>query len=145
MIGAAQIGYLGVKGMNIGQAADAAGVPAKRIRYYEQIGLIDAAERSGAGYRVYDEHDLHTLQFVRRSRQLGFSIPEISTLLALWRDRGRSSADVKKVALVHVRELRTKISELQSMVDTLQDLADHCDGDSRPDCPILAELQGTKP
>jgi Cu(I)-responsive transcriptional regulator len=144
MVGAAQIGNSGVKDMNIGQAADAAGVPAKRIRYYEQIGLIDAAARSGAGYRVYDGHDLHTLRFVRRSRQLGFSIPEISTLLALWRDRGRSSADVKKVALAHVEELRTKILELQSMVDTLQDLANHCDGDFRPDCPILAELQGVE-
>jgi len=130
--------------MNIGQAADAAGVPAKRIRYYEQIGLIDAAARSGAGYRVYDEQDLHTLRFVRRSRQLGFSIPEISTLLALWQDRGRNSADVKQIALAHVEEMRTKIMELQSMVDTLQDLANHCDGDSRPDCPILAELQGVE-
>jgi MerR family copper efflux transcriptional regulator len=109
-----------------------------------QIGLIDAAARSGAGYRVYDGHDLHTLRFVRRSRQLGFSIPEISTLLALWRDRGRSSADVKQLALAHVEELCTKILELQSMVEILQDLADHCDGNSRPDCPILAELQGTE-
>ena len=127
--------------MNIGQAASSAGVSAKRIRYYEQIGLIDAAKRSGAGYRVYTERDLHTLQFVRRSRQLGFSIPEIATLLALWRDHRRSSADVKQVALAHVEELRTRITELQSIVDTLEDSADHCDGDSRPDCPILAELQ----
>jgi Cu(I)-responsive transcriptional regulator len=127
--------------MNIGQAANSAGVSAKRIRYYEQIGLIGAAKRSEAGYRVYSERDLHTLQFVRRSRQLGFSIPEISTLLALWQDRGRSSADVKRVAMAHVEELRTKIIELQSMVDTLEDLADHCEGDARPDCPILAELQ----
>ncbi len=128
--------------MNIGQAASSAGVSAKRIRYYEQIGLIGAARRSDAGYRVYTERDLHTLQFVRRCRQLGFSIPKIATLLELWRDRRRSSADVKQVALAHIEELRTKIAELQSMADTLQDLADHCDGDSRPDCPILAELQG---
>ncbi len=128
--------------VNIGQAASSAGVSAKRIRYYEQIGLIGAAQRSDAGYRVYKERDLHTLQFVRRCRQLGFSIPEIATLLELWRDRQRSSADVKQVALAHIEELRTKIAELASMADTLQDLADHCDGDSRPDCPILAELQG---
>ena len=128
--------------MNIGSAAGATGVSAKRIRYYEQIGLIDAARRSAAGYRVYDERDLHTLKFIRRSRQLGFSISQIVTLLALWNDRGRSSVDVKKVALAHVSEFRKKIAELQSMVDTLQVLVDHCDGDARPECPILAELQG---
>ena len=120
--------------MNIGQAADSTGVSAKRIRYYEQVGLIGAAERSTAGYRVYAVSDLHTLKFIQRCRLLGFSIVEIGTLLALWRDRRRSSADVKRVALAHVGELRTKIAELQSMVDTLQDLADHCEGNSRPDC-----------
>ncbi len=130
--------------MNIGQAADGAGVSAKRIRYYEQIGLVDAAKRSGGGYRVYDERDLHSLRFIRRARRLGFSIPQIATLLALWRDRQRSSADVKKVVLAHVEDLRGKIAELQSMVDTLEDLAARCEGDSRPDCPILAELQGVE-
>ena len=130
--------------MNIGQAADGAGVSAKRIRYYEQIGLVDAAKRSGAGYRVYDERDLHSLRFIRRARRLGFSIPQIATLLALWRDRQRSSADVKKIVLTHVGDLRGKIAELQSMVDTLEDLAARCEGDSRPDCPILAELQGVE-
>ena len=130
--------------MNIGQAADGAGISAKRIRYYEQIGLIDAAKRSGAGYRVYDERDLHMLGFIRRARRLGFSIPQIATLLALWRDRKRSSADVKKVVLTHVEDLRGKIVELQSIVDTLEDLAERCEGDSRPDCPILAELQGVE-
>ena len=130
--------------MNIGQAADGAGVSAKRIRYYEQIGLVDAAKRSGAGYRVYDERDLHSLRFIRRARRLGFSIPQIATLLALWRDRQRSSADVKKIVLTHVEDLRGKIAELQSMVDTLEDLAARCEGDSRPDCPILAELQGVE-
>ncbi len=128
--------------MNIGQVADSAGISAKRIRYYEQIGLIVAAKRTDAGYRVYDERDLHTLRFIHRARQLGFSLPQIATLLALWQDRRRSSANVKKVALAHVAELSMKITELQSMVDTLEDLAARCDGDSRPDCPILAELQG---
>lgn len=130
--------------MNIGHAADASGVSAKRIRYYEQIGLIDAATRSGAGYRIYNERDLHALRFIRRARQLGFSISQIDTLLALWRDRKRSSADVKKVALAHVDDLRRKIDELQSMVDTLEDLATRCDGGPRPDCPILVELQGVE-
>ena len=130
--------------MNIGQAADGAGVSAKRIRYYEQIGLVDAAKRSGGGYRVYDERDLHSLRFIRRARRLGFSIPQIATLLALWRDQQRSSADVKKVVLAHVEDLRGKIAELQSMVDTLEDLAARCEGDSRPDCPILTELQGVE-
>ena len=129
--------------MNIGQAANSAGVSAKRIRYYEQIGLIEEARRSEAGYRVYSENDLHALRFVQRSRQLGFSIPEITALLALWRDRRRSSADVRQIALGHVSDLRSKIAELQSIVDTLENLADHCDDDSRPDCPILSELQGT--
>ena len=128
--------------MNIGQVADSAGISAKRIRYYEQIGLIVAAKRTDAGYRVYDERDLHTLRFIHRARQLGFSLPQIATLLALWQDRRRSSAHVKKVALAHVAELSMKITELQSMADTLEDLAARCDGDSRPDCPILAELQG---
>ncbi len=128
--------------MNIGQVADSAGISAKRIRYYEQIGLIVAAKRTDAGYRVYDERDLHTLCFIHRARQLGFSLPQIATLLALWQDRRRSSAHVKKVVLAHVAELSMKITELQSMVDTLEDLAARCDGDSRPDCPILAELQG---
>ena len=130
--------------MNIGQAADLAGVPAKRIRYYEQIGLIDAARRSESGYRLYDEQDLHSLRFIRRSRQLGFSLPKIAVLLTLWQDRERSSSDVKAIAVAQVQELRTKIAELQSMVDTLEHLANHCDGDSRPDCPILADLQGAE-
>ena len=128
--------------MNIGQAADRSGVSAKRIRYYEQVGLTDPADRTDTGYRQYEERDVHTLRFVRRARRLGFSIPHIGTLLALWRDRNRTSADVKKVALAHVDELRLKINELQSMVDTLENLASHCDGNARPDCPILAELQG---
>jgi len=128
--------------VNIGQAAEVSGVSAKRIRYYEHIGLIQPAARNDAGYRCYDEPDVHTLRFVRRARRLGFSIPQIGTLLALWRDRKRNSADVKKVALAHAVDLRVKIEELQSMVDTLEDLASRCDGSMRPDCPIIAQLQG---
>lgn len=128
--------------MNIGQAARASGVSAKRIRYYEQIGLIESAARSEAGYRVYDERDVHNLRFVQRARQLGFSIDEISTLLALWHDPARSSAEVKKIALHHVEEMRARIVEMQAMVDTLENLAAHCGGNHRPDCPILDDLQG---
>lgn len=131
--------------MNIGQAADASGVSAKRIRYYEQIGLIDSAKRTGAGYRVYDERDLHTLSFIRRSRQLGFSIEEIATLLELWHDQHRSSADVREVAQSHIADVRAKIAELQAIVDTLETLVSCCDGDERPDCPILEDLQRIEP
>ncbi len=127
--------------MNIGQAADATGVSAKRIRYYEQVGLLKPAERSDAGYRVYEAGDLHTLHFIQRARRLGFSLPQVSELLALWHDQGRSSRNVKAVATRHVEELRSKIDELQSMVDTLTHLAKRCDGDDRPDCPILSDLQ----
>ncbi|KAA9133154.1 Cu(I)-responsive transcriptional regulator [Marinihelvus fidelis] len=127
--------------MNIGQAADATGVSAKRIRYYEQIGLLGKTTRSESGYRVFDQEALHTLRFIRRARRLGFSVPKISALLELWQDQGRSSADVKRLVETHLDELREKIGDLQSMVDTLQHLADRCDGDARPDCPILHGLE----
>jgi len=127
--------------MNIGQAADASGVSAKRIRYYEQIGLIESAARTGAGYRVYDRRDLHTLAFIRRARQLGFSLPEIGRLLELWRDQRRSSADVRKIAKQHIDEMQAKIDELQIIVDTLEQLVSCCGGDERPDCPIIEDLE----
>jgi len=126
--------------MNIGEAAQASGVSAKMIRYYESIGLIPPATRSDAGYRNYTESEVHTLRFVRRARDLGFSIEAITRLLALWRDRARSSAEVKQVALDHVAELKHKIVELQQMVGTLEHLAHHCHGDDRPECPIIDEL-----
>ncbi|MFC4274347.1 Cu(I)-responsive transcriptional regulator [Achromobacter aloeverae] len=126
--------------MNIGQAATATGISAKMIRYYESIGLIDAAGRTDAGYRVYTDHDLHTLRFIRRARDLGFSVEVMRDLLALWRDRGRASADVKRIALEHVAELERKAAALRQMADTLQHLAAHCHGDQRPDCPIIDEL-----
>lgn len=126
--------------MNIGQAAKASGVSAKMIRYYEQTGLIPKAIRSDAGYRNYSPSDVHTLRFVRRARDLGFSVEQIAELLALWRDRGRASADVKAVALSHVAGLKAKIAELQAMTRTLEHLAAHCQGDDRPDCPIIEDL-----
>ena len=128
--------------MNIGQAAAASGVSAKMIRYYESIGLIAAPARTEAGYRVYASDEVHTLRFVRRTRMLGLSIEEARELLALWRDRGRASADVKRVALQHVRDLEAKIAELQAMAGTLRHLAKTCHGDDRPDCPILEDLAG---
>ncbi|AKQ55495.1 Cu(I)-responsive transcriptional regulator [Bordetella hinzii] len=126
--------------MNIGQAAQASGISAKMIRYYESIGLIHPAARSDSGYRRYGEDDLHTLRFIRRARNLGFSVEQMQELLALWRDRSRASADVKRIALEHVAELERKAAELREMADTLKHLAHHCHGDDRPDCPIIADL-----
>lgn len=126
--------------MNIGDAAEASGVSAKMIRYYEETGLIPKAARSASGYRHYDEADVHTLRFIRRSRHLGFSVEQITTLLALWRDRSRASADVKAMALEHVAELDRKIADLQAMARTLSSLANACGGDTRPDCPIIDDL-----
>lgn len=126
--------------MNIGQAAAASGISAKMIRYYEDIGLIAAPARSDAGYRLYSEQDVHTLRFVRRARDLGFSVAQMGELLALWHDRSRASADVKRIALEHVRELEDKALSLRQMADTLRHLAEHCHGDARPDCPIIGEL-----
>ena len=126
--------------MNIGEAAEATGVTAKMIRHYEQIGLIRAAGRTGSGYRVYGPKDLSTLSFIRRSRDLGFSIAQIRDLLALWQDRSRASADVKRIAGEHIDELTAKMHHLQEMVMTLQHLSSHCHGDDRPDCPILERL-----
>jgi Cu(I)-responsive transcriptional regulator len=126
--------------MNIGEAAAASGVSAKMIRYYEQIGLIGPASRSGGNYRIYGDDDVHTLQFVWRARDLGFSIAETEQLLNLWRDQGRASGEVKEIALSHIAALETKIGELQEMAATLRHLADACAGDDRPHCPILNRL-----
>jgi MerR family copper efflux transcriptional regulator len=126
--------------MNIGEAAEATGVTAKMIRHYEQIGLIPQAGRTGAGYRVYGPRDLSTLSFIRRARDLGFSIAQIRDLLTLWQDRARASADVKRIAGAHIEEMREKMRLLQEMVHTLEHLSAHCQGDDRPDCPILEQL-----
>ena len=127
--------------MNIGQAARASGISAKMIRYYESIDLVPAASRTGSGYRDYGEDDVHRLRFIRRARDLGFSVEQIGELLKLWSDRERSSADVKAVALEHIRELEDRARELNRMIYTLRSLADRCEGDDRPDCPILHELE----
>jgi Cu(I)-responsive transcriptional regulator len=131
--------------MNIGHAAEASGVSAKMIRHYESVGLLPAAGRTGAGYRIYRDTDVHTLRFIRRARDLGFSMKEIGALVGLWRNRGRTSAEVKKLAARHVLQLDEKISELQAMRDTLAHLARHCHGDERPDCPILEDLASDDP
>lgn len=132
--------------MNIGEAAAASGVSAKMIRHYEKIGLIDPADRTDSGYRVYDERDVHTLRFIRRARNLGFSVPDIQELLALWRNRQRASADVKALALHHLECLQAKVAEIQGMIELLEQLVAACSDDERPDCPILGDLaDGTRP
>ncbi len=130
--------------INIGEAAAASGVSAKSIRHYEQIGLIPPANRTFANYRLYREADVHTLRFIKSARALGFPIARISELLSLWQNQKRSSADVKKLALQHVAELDNHIRELQRMSNTLKELASHCHGDHRPECPILAGLAAPK-
>lgn len=127
--------------MNIGEASKASGVSAKMIRYYEDIALIPPAARSESGYRAYARYDVHRLRFIRRARDLGFSVAEISELLGLWDDRSRQSADVKRLAQAHIVELEERIRHLREMADTLQELISCCAGDDRPDCPILATLE----
>ena len=124
----------------IGQAASQSGVSAKMIRHYETLGLLPAVPRTDAGYRQYGEAQIHTLRFIRRARLLGFSMVEIAELLKLWQNQGRASADVKRIALAHVADLERRIAEMQAMRQTLQELAHCCQGDHRPDCPILSGL-----
>ncbi|MBF8668614.1 Cu(I)-responsive transcriptional regulator [Pseudomonas putida] len=126
--------------MNIGQAARRSGLSTKMIRYYESIGLLKPATRSDSGYRLYQAEDLHSLAFIKRSRDLGFSLEEVGKLLTLWQDRQRASADVKALATQHIAELNRRIEELVSLRDTLGELVSHCQGDERPDCPILKDL-----
>jgi MerR family transcriptional regulator, copper efflux regulator len=137
---ARQAGFL-----NIGEAAKESGVSAKMIRHYESLGLLEQARRTYAGYRIYDAKDVHTLRFIRRARDLGFSMKEIEQLLSLWQNRRRSSGDVRRVAQQHIAELNQKITELQGMRRTLERLIQHCHGDNRPDCPILDDLAGASP
>lgn len=130
--------------LNIGEAAEACGVSAKMIRHYEEVGLIPAAGRTASGYRLYSDTDVHTLRFVRRARDLGFSMKEIEQLLGLWKDRRRASSQVKRLAAEHIAELDRKIAELQEMRRSLSELSRHCHGDHRPECPILDDLAGRK-
>ena len=126
--------------MNIGEAARLSGVSAKMIRYYESTGLVRPAARSEGGYRVCADAEIHALRFVRRARELGFSLATTRDLLALWRDRRRASLDVKRIALAHVAALDAKAKALRAMSRTLRHLAANCHGDARPDCPILEDL-----
>ncbi|MBT6221793.1 MAG: Cu(I)-responsive transcriptional regulator [Rhodospirillaceae bacterium] len=126
--------------MNIGTASDLSGVPPKTIRYYESIGLIPAVLRAENGYRDYAQDDVETLRFINRARRLGFSVKDVGNLLGLWGDRGRSSADVKAVALRYIDEIDERINELNSIRRTLAHLTDQCHGDDRPECPILDDL-----
>lgn len=128
--------------MQIGEASRLSGVSAKMIRHYETIGLIPSADRRSSNYRDYGHHDLHRLAFIRRARDLGFSIPEIRDLLRLWADRSRSSAEVKRLTASHIGELDSKIEALSEMRATLAHLAAACEGDDRPDCPIIDRLAG---
>jgi MerR family copper efflux transcriptional regulator len=128
--------------MQIGEASRLSGVSTKMIRHYEAIGLIPSADRRSSNYRDYGHHDLHRLAFIRRARDLGFSIPEIRDLLRLWADRSRSSAEVKRLTDAHIDELDSKIEALSEMRATLAHLADACGGDDRPDCPIIDRLAG---
>ncbi len=130
--------------MQIGQAGRASGASAKMIRHYEAIGLIAPAERRDSNYRLYTAGDVGRLKFIRRARDLGFPIDRIRELLALWGDRGRSSAEVKAIALAHIAELEDRIAGLRDMVATLHGLADGCAGNERPDCPIIEGLAGAK-
>lgn len=131
--------------MNIGEAAEASGVSAKMIRYYEEIGLVPKAERTASNYRTYGPAAVHSLRFIRRARELGFSLEETATLLKLWADKSRTSAAVKQVAAQHVAELERKIAGLQDMRATLTHLMHCCEGNERPDCPILNDLAGAAP
>lgn len=124
----------------IGRAAKESGVSIKMIRHYEELGLLPKPARSFGNYRLYGEHDIHTLRFIKRARALGFAMADVKELVGLWQNRSRSSAAVKKVAGKHLEALRQKIAELKSMAVALEDLMGHCRGDHRPDCPILEDL-----
>jgi Cu(I)-responsive transcriptional regulator len=124
----------------IGRAAEQSGVSAKMIRHYESRRLLKRARRTHSGYRIYDEEDVHVLRFIKRARDLGFSIKEIDQLLALWQNRRRASADVRRVAQAHMADLDRRIAELMAVRRTLERLVEHCHGDARPDCPILEDL-----
>ena len=129
--------------VTIGEAAQQSGVSAKMLRHYESLGLLGAVARTDSGYRLYSPADVHTLRFIKRCRDLGFSMAEISELVGLWQNRRRASSSVKRIAQKHVDELAQRIEAMQSMQRTLATLLACCHGDDRPDCPILDDLAGT--
>jgi MerR family transcriptional regulator, copper efflux regulator len=131
--------------MNIGQASKASGVSTKMIRYYDEIGLVRPASRTEANYREFDEREVNELRFIKRARNLGFSVAEITQLLSLWRDRARPSREVKAISDRHLADLDARIAEMQAMAETLRHLSHCCAGDERPDCPILTDLTGGRP
>lgn len=127
--------------MNIGQASRQTGISAKMIRYYEEMGILAPAQRSSAGYRVYSEHDLKTLHFLRHARDLGFSSEQMKDLVALWKDEHRHSAEVKVLANKHIDALKQKIAQLRHMVDLLEQASEACRGDQQHECAILESLE----
>ncbi len=129
--------------VTIGEAAQQSGVSAKMLRHYESLGLLGAVARTDSGYRLYSPADVHTLRFIKRCRDLGFSMAEIAELVGLWQNRRRASSSVKRIAQKHVDELAQRIEAMQSMQRTLATLLACCHGDDRPDCPILDDLAGT--
>lgn len=126
--------------LTIGQAAERSGVSAKMLRHYESLGLLPAVARTESGYRLYGEREVHTLRFIRRARDLGFSMAEIGELLALWQDRRRASGHVKRIAETHIADLDRRLADLQAMRRSLAALVHSCQGNDRPDCPILDDL-----
>lgn len=128
--------------VNIGMASRMSGVTAKMIRHYETLGLLPSVGRTDSNYRQYSEADVHTLRFIKRSRELGFPIADIGELVGLWRNRRRASANVKRIAQKHAQELSQRIAAMQAMQRTLDQLIYCCQGDERPDCPILDDLAG---
>ena len=128
--------------LNIGQAAERSGVSARMLRHYESLGLLSGVARTESGYRQYTEADIHSLRFIKRSRDLGFSMDEITELMGLWQNRRRASSSVKRIAEKHLAELEQRIADMQAMQRTLSKLVHCCQGDARPDCPILEDLAG---
>lgn len=127
--------------MNIGQASKHSGISAKMIRYYEEIGLLEAAQRSASGYRIYSETDLKTLNFLKHARELGFSSEQMKELISLWKNTDRHSAEVKALTVKHIAELKQKIAHLQEIVNILQASADDCCGDQQASCAILDHIE----
>jgi MerR family transcriptional regulator, copper efflux regulator len=128
--------------VNIGRAAQLSGVSAKMLRHYEELGLLSGVARSDGGYRQYSQADVHNLRFIKRSRDLGFSMAEIAQLLSLWHNRRRTSASVHRIAQQHAQNLSQRIEQLQAMQRSLQTLMHCCHDDQRPECPILDDLAG---